>query len=53
MKLNGNGILHKKVDFYPVSQMSGIIVKTKEDLKLVNQLLNLNKKKNYKISYYN
>ena len=52
MKLNGNGILHKKVGFYTVSQMSGIIIKTKEDLKLVSQIINLKQKKNYKISYY-
>ena len=52
MKLYGHALMHKKIGFYPVSKSSSIIVKTIEDVKLINQIINLRKKKNFKFKYF-
>ena len=48
---NGSAILHKKIGFYPVSKLSAIIVKTIEDIKLIQQIINTKNKK-YRIKYF-
>ncbi len=51
MKLRGNAILHKKIGYFSVGKNSSLIVKTKEDIELIEQVIK-SKKKNKFISYY-
>ena len=51
MEKNGFAILHGKVGYFPVSKLSSIIVKTEEDLKLVEYILQ-NNKKSKKVEYH-
>jgi len=53
MKIRGNAILHKKIGYYNVNPMSGLIVKNIYDLKLIDQILKARKRKNFKLKYYN
>ena len=52
MKIRGNAILHKKIGYYNVNPMSGLIVKNINDLKLIDQILKFRKRKNFKLKYY-
>ncbi len=51
MKKNKHAFLHGKLGYYNVSNLSGIIVKNIEDLKLVEMIINSKKIKS-KIKYY-
>ena len=53
MKIRGNAILHKKIGYYNVNPMSGIIVKNAQDLQLIDQILKSRKRKNFKLKYFN
>ena len=50
-KKTKKAILHGRVGYYPVSKLSGIIVKDKIDLKIVSTIMSYSGKKN-KIRYY-
>ena len=50
MKKKGNAILHGKIGYYKVHPLSGIIVKTQEDIKLLEAII-LSKKNKKKIKY--
>jgi CMP-N-acetylneuraminic acid synthetase len=48
----GHAVLCGKVGFYPVSKLSSIIIKTKEDLMLAGYILkSLSRQSSYKVSY--
>ncbi len=51
-KKNGYAFFCGKIGFYPVSKLSSIIIKRKEDLMLADYILHLiNKDKDYKVRY--
>ena len=51
MKNNKSGILHGKIGYYNVDQLSSNIIKYKNDLLIVESILKAKNKKNYKIKY--
>jgi len=51
MKLQGHAILHGKIGYYPVSKMSAIIIKTEEDLLLVD-FITRSRKERTNITYH-
>jgi len=51
MKLKGYAILHGNIGYYPVSKMSGIIIKTEYDLLLVDSIIRYGKEQ-AKITYH-
>jgi len=51
MELNGHAILHGKVDYYPVSKLSSLIVKTAEDLNLINYVISSDVNSHLQVEY--
>tara|TARA_Y100000590_G_scaffold463588_1_gene630721 strand:+ start:3122 stop:3820 length:699 start_codon:yes stop_codon:yes gene_type:complete len=50
-KINKSAILHGKIGYFPVSKLSGLIVKDKTDLQIVSTIMKTNKKK-IKVKYF-
>jgi len=50
-KKNKRAILHGKLGFYPVNKLSGIIIKDRLDLEIINTIINRSNLKK-KIKYF-
>jgi len=51
MRTSGQAILHGEICYYPVDKLSSIIVKTSQDLKLVQSLMKIIESSNNEIEY--
>ena len=51
MASKGYAILHGKVGYHPVSKLSALIVKTADDLKLINYILRSDNLSNNQVEY--
>ena len=51
MASKGYAILHGKVGYYPVSKLSALIVKTADDLKLINYIIKSDNLSNNQVEY--
>ena len=52
MEINGHAILHGEIGYYPVGRLSGLIVKTAEDLNLINYIMSSNIDNNSLVKYH-